>query len=133
MFTLNSPDSPIKFADLYQQKGLLEIDKIFTEFFVKNNSDLLQKFQELKQFPAQFSKKDQSNILIEVAKILAEFLVQIFDIQNEHQALQNNHLWLSVIYKIRRNFIQKEIARKYNYSHIENIDGQDLLKKIDPN
>jgi NADPH-dependent glutamate synthase beta subunit-like oxidoreductase/NAD(P)H-flavin reductase len=127
-----SKNSTIKFPDLYHRSGLIKLDLIFNDFFQKKDPILFNKFQNLKNSPENFSKKDHSDFLIGASKILASFLVEIFAIEKENQSLKNTHHYLDVIYKIKRSFVQKEISKKYNSDQAASINGLELLEKINP-
>ncbi len=109
-----SKNSKIKFQDLYSQKGLVQLNQIFTDFFAKQDPTLLEEFTNLKNNKANFSSKEEANILIEVAKILEKFLIELFDIKDENENLSQIHQDLSLIYKVKRNLIQRQVAKESN-------------------
>ena len=121
-----SANSKIKFPDLYNRDGLLELDQIFQEFFIFENYNLYQQFLQIKNF----SKKEQSDLLIEISRILEDFLAKIFGIEAENKALQDRHGEFAKLYQIKRNFIIREIAKKYKADDVKNINGLELLNKI---
>ena len=108
----------ITFQDLYDQKGLEKLDQIFTHY-AQNPKD---------RFISE-SEDSKSQVLVNTAKILEEFLVELFNIQKENDALRKHHDDLTIIYHIRRNFVQRNIARK-NFD-IEQINGFEILQDLD--
>ena len=121
-----STNSKIKFSNLYNQKGLLELDQIFQKFFISENSNLYQRFLQIRNI----SKKEQSDLLIEVSRILEDFLAKIFGIELENRALQNQHGEFGKLYQIKRNFVIRDVAKKYKLADVQNINGPTLLNKI---
>jgi NADPH-dependent glutamate synthase beta subunit-like oxidoreductase/NAD(P)H-flavin reductase len=122
----------INFTDLYDQKGLIEIDKKFLEFLNSQNSALSQKFLKLKNNQKNFSDIEKPNLLIDVAIILENFLAKLFGVEKENSQLKKQHQNLTIIYKIRREFVQREVAKKHSFCP-ENIDGEAILKKLEIN
>lgn len=107
-------NSQISFQDLYEVKGLEKLHKIFSNFFADLDSELFLEFEDLKNNPDKFSEKEEANILINTAKILEKFLIELFGIKNENENLQKTHQDLSLIYKVKKDFIQRQIARKFD-------------------
>ena len=121
-----STNSKIKFSNLYNQEGLLELNQIFQKFFISENSNLYQQFLQIRNI----SKKEQSDLLIEVSRILEDFLAKIFGIELENRALQNQHGEFGKLYQIKRNFVIRDVAKKYKLADVQNINGFTLLNKI---
>lgn len=110
----------LDFADLYKDEGLKKLDKIFTEFFVKENAGLCAKFYD--------SYNPNTQDLLAAALILEKFLVKLFDVEKENKKLKESHQKLNQIYLVRREFVQREIAKKF--SDCENINGFEILQKL---
>ena len=86
----NNPLNPafgVVFEDLYERDGLLKLNQKFTEFLQKKDVEVYQQFFLLKQNPQTFSKADEANILIDVARVLEDFLADLFLIKEENLAL----------------------------------------------
>ena len=125
-----SQDSKVKFSDLYEREGLLQLNIIFNNFLKDVDYDLFYNFLQLKKNSQNFSKVEKSNILILVSQVLEDFISELFNIENENEALQLKHNELSIIYQVKKRVIQRDISRKYNCDDIKNIDGMELLKKF---
>lgn len=81
----------LEFSDLYSFLGLQKLDKKFAEFLGDKNPDLLEK-----------------------SKLLEDFLVLLFDVKNENDLLKKQHDDLQKIYSIRREFVQRHVAKKFS-------------------
>ncbi|MBM5781933.1 MAG: hypothetical protein FJ368_00740 [Pelagibacterales bacterium] len=119
----------IDFIDLYDVKGLKKIDEKFLQFLEKENDQLNQNFLQLKKDKKSFSLSQQSAILIDVAVVLEKFLVTFFNIEKENSELKIKHDNLKNIYKIRRNFVQRDVAKSFS-SCPDDIDGFSILKNL---
>lgn len=118
---LNS-DFGVSFDDLYHRPGLLKLHEKFEEYLAHKDEEAFKQYCALKQDYQSFSKLEESNILIDLAPILEEFIAKLFLIENQNHDLQKQHHIKSVIYKVRRNFVQRNIVKKFN--------GQNSLKDI---
>lgn len=105
----------ITFHDLYDQAGLVKLDHIFTQYAQLKNADLA-------------SRAADSDKLIHTAKIVEEFLAELFNIQTENNALRQKHDDLALIYQIRRHFVQRNIARKI--MDVDAINGVEILQEL---
>ncbi len=112
-FNIFSKNSLIKFEDLYNHQGLIKLDNLFLGFFEEKDSDLFAEFNKIKVNRSNYDEKIISDILIEIAKILEQFLAELFDIDSNNQELKKFHQDLDIIYKVKRDFVQRKIAKKF--------------------
>ena len=105
------------FDDLYQREGLVKLDRKFGEYLREKDVSLAEKFSELQGGDSV----QKSNILINVARILEDFLVELFNIENENSILKKHHEDLKIIYQIRRDFVQRVVAKKIDAAGFEQI------------
>lgn len=120
----------LKFLDLYQNDGLKRIDEHFLQFLSKKQPDLAQNLQNLRQNPDFLEKKAKTEFLIETAKILEEFLAEFFQISAQNEELQQKHHDLAIIYEVKRDFVQRFIAKKYSANDIKNINKEQIFAEI---
>lgn len=97
----------MNFSDLYDREGLVKLD---------------QKFHE---FSGEFKSLD----LIEKSKILEDFLVELFDIKKENDELKKRHADLQKIYVARREFVQRNVAKKFKEVPAD-VDGLTILRDL---
>ncbi len=119
----------LKFEDLYDPEGLKRLDDNFSNFFAAVDQDLYQKFVLLRSKKNIFSKKEQDDILLEAAKVVEDFIAELFVINKENEQLRKSHKDFDVVAKIRRDYIQRKIAKKFDRCE-EGVDGVLLLQKI---
>lgn len=103
-----NPRFGLSFEDLYELDGLVKLNQKFEEFKSDRNS----------------------SDLIDVAKVLEDFLVELFDIKKENEELKKRHEDLKKIYHVRREFVQRNVAKKFSESPAE-VDGISILKELE--
>jgi hypothetical protein len=124
-----SKDSKIKFEDLYHHEGLVKLDEKFVQFFKVKDEELFKEYNNLKSGLEEFDDKDEANILINVSKILEGFLIEVFGISKQSDDLKKVHDDLSIIYKVKKDFIQRQVAKEFKSKDI--VDRPVGLKFID--
>ncbi len=115
--------------NLYSNNHLARINADFFTFLTKNRLNLAQQLKSAKE--DKLDKRQESDLLIEISKILEDFLVNLFGIESENKKLQQKHYDLAIIYKIKRNFVQRVVAKELK-EQIDDFDGFRFLqdKKI---
>ncbi len=103
----------LEFHDLYCRDGLLKLNQKFHEFFSEKIK--IQNAQNLD--------------LVAKARVVEDFLVELFDIKKEQAALKKNHDDLQKIYVARREFVQRNVAKKFKEVSAD-IDGTTLLQQL---
>src|SRR4051812_647144 len=95
----------LTFQDLYEREGLIKLNQKFVEFLEEKNPVIAQQFSTLKQSQKTISKKSESLILIDTARVFEDFLVKLFGIEKENSVLKKQHDDLQKIYHVRREFV----------------------------
>lgn len=103
----------LKFSDLYDYSGLKKLDAIFYEYFSDKDTDLYARFKILSDSSNKIEKKQKDEILIESAKVIEDFLVQLFNVESQNDSLRISHKDFSVVSQIKLNYIQRKIAKKF--------------------
>ncbi len=106
------------FEDLYKHEGLLKLDQKFLEFVKRAHPET-----------AWQQNINNESDLVEKAQILEEFLVELFNIKNENDELKKRHDELQKIYHIRREFVQRIVAKKFSEAPA-GLDGYAILKEL---
>jgi NADPH-dependent glutamate synthase beta subunit-like oxidoreductase/NAD(P)H-flavin reductase len=110
----------LDFSDLYRLEGLEKLDKKFAEFLRKKDSKLADNFFAATKF--------DSGLVIEVSRFFEDFIADLFDVKKENEALKKQHENLKQVYVIRREFVQRNISKKF--SDADEIDGKKILENL---
>lgn len=112
----------LNFSDLYDLKGIQKIHDEFLSFLKEESSILAEKyFQALNN---ELSDLEQSNLLIELAPVLENFISILFNIRQAVSLLQSEHHYLNPLITVKRQFVQRYAVKKYK--DISSIIVKDL-------
>ena len=123
-----NPEFDLEFKDLYELSGIEKIHKYFLDFLQKNHTDILNEYQNYNQNNSQY--------LIELAKILEFFLSKLFLISSQNSNLTQQYLAYQNVAKARKDFVQRYIAKKFNEHDldlIKNFQANLFLEKLQVN
>ncbi len=73
--------------------------------------------------PASLSPKQNSELIIELAPYLEDFLGHLFGIEAELSELQSRHSELAPLYSVKRRFVQRKALTGYTEERASAIDG----------
>ncbi len=120
-----NPSFSLDFQDLYAVDGLEKIHKKFLEFLQENAPEYFLEYQ--------IHNSENSQYLIEIAKILEIFLVELFLIHEKNSELKSQYLKYKKVCETRKDFVQRHIAKKYSQQDLElikNFDHQKTLQNL---
>jgi len=109
----NSSDSlslnfGFSFADLYSREGLVNLDAAFCKQLADSDANLAVRLLDARNNPQSLAAKQQSELIIEVAPHVEDFIAELFGISAELTALQERHHALAPLYALKRKFVQKK-------------------------
>src|SRR5271165_3818025 len=97
-----------QFEDLYQREGLARLDAAFLNQLQATSIELFNRLMEGRADPVALARKDYSELVIDLAPHLEDFLGELFGIQGEVAELQARHHALAPLYAFKRKFIVKK-------------------------
>src|SRR5215813_10946170 len=99
------------FDDLYDREGLARLDAAFVAWLKGVNVDAHARLMAARAEPDKLAVKDESNLLIEVARPLEDFVGALFGVAQEAADLRGRHSRLAPLYDCKRLFVQRYVAR----------------------
>jgi NADPH-dependent glutamate synthase beta subunit-like oxidoreductase/NAD(P)H-flavin reductase len=102
----------IAFADLYAREGLLRVDAAFLNFLQEADAGLHARLLSGRGNFAQLKPREESDLLVELAPHVEDFLGRLFGIEAEARALAERHNELAPIYAVKRLFVQRRAMHK---------------------
>ncbi len=113
----------LAFEDLYQRAGLVRLDEEFLRDLQNAAPQLHQRLLAARENPDALARKQYSELMIEVAPYLEDFLGQLFGIQKELAALQARHSELAPLFSVKRKFVQRKAITGFTPETASALDG----------
>jgi NADPH-dependent glutamate synthase beta subunit-like oxidoreductase/NAD(P)H-flavin reductase len=113
----------LAFEDLYARAGLLKIDAAFLSELEASAPVLHARLLSARENPVSLAPKQYSELMIELAPHLEDFLGHLFGIEPELAALQRRHSELAPLYSVKRRFVQRKALTGFTVEKASEIDG----------
>jgi NADPH-dependent glutamate synthase beta subunit-like oxidoreductase/NAD(P)H-flavin reductase len=120
----------LSFNDLYDREGLATLDAAFVAWLQVSDVDAHARLMAARATPEALSAKDESNLLIEVARPLEDFIAATFGVADEAAALRARHAVLAPLYDCKRLFVQRYVARTVKADLAAALDGAEVTAAV---
>ena len=114
----------LRFADLYERAGLQKVDSAFLSELAAADAPLHARLQAARADPAALERKQHSQLLIDLAPHIEDFIGALFGITPELRALAARHHELAPLYEVKRQFIQRSAAKAYSEETAQALPGE---------
>ncbi|MBV8935386.1 MAG: pyridine nucleotide-disulfide oxidoreductase, partial [Alphaproteobacteria bacterium] len=121
----------LSFADLYDREGLLRLDRAFVARLAETDVGLHDRLMAARRDPRAVERLDESNLLVDLAPHLEDFLGELFGIGAEIRELQSRHHELAPLYSVKRLFVQRRAVKGVKEADAMAIDGPRLARELD--
>jgi NADPH-dependent glutamate synthase beta subunit-like oxidoreductase/NAD(P)H-flavin reductase len=121
----------LRFDDLYRRDGLVRLDACFVEFLKGRNAGLHNRLMAGRATPEGLAGKDYSDLIVELAVELEDFIAVLFGIAGDVDRLRSRHDALAPLYAVKRLFVQRRAAKKYTPEQAAAFDGQALGAQLE--
>src|SRR5689334_4369785 len=91
----------LSFEDLYCREGLARLDQVFLDNLLAANQSLGQRLLDARSNPGALARKQQSDLIVELAPHVEDFIGELFGISADLRALQAKHHSLAPIYALK--------------------------------
>jgi len=121
------------FHDLHDREGLARLDAAFIAWLKDANVEAQARLLQARSAPDQLAAKDESNLLIELARPLEDFVAALFGVADEATSLRATHGKLAPLYDCKRLFVQRYVTRTIKSDAAAALDKPrvDLAVSID--
>ncbi|NBX02743.1 MAG: pyridine nucleotide-disulfide oxidoreductase [Alphaproteobacteria bacterium] len=117
----------IQFEELYAREGLVKLDAAFVSELKAADVELHNRFVTVRADKSALSDKDHSQLLIDVAPHVEDFIGKLFGIEKEVQELAASHHELASLYACKRLFVQRRAAKALSAEEAARVSGDALL------
>src|SRR5229473_5889777 len=119
------------FADLYDREGLVRVDQAFVAHLAQTDVGLHDRLMTARRDPDAIERLDESNLLVDLAPSLEDFIGELFGIEAEMWALQAGHHELAPLYSVKRLFVQRRAVKGVKEADAVAIGRPELAGEID--
>ncbi|HUA52968.1 MAG TPA: FAD-dependent oxidoreductase, partial [Candidatus Sulfotelmatobacter sp.] len=116
----------LTFDDLYTRAGLARLDAAFAADLAACDVALHDRLMAGRADPGALAGKDESQLLIDLAPQLEDFLGRLFGIAADVAALRARHDALAPLYSVKRLFVQRRAAKAHKEAEAAGFDGTAL-------
>lgn len=120
----------LSFNDFYDREGLSRLDAAFVAWLKDASIDLHARLMIARATPEALAVKDESNLLIELARPLEDFVGILFGVGEEVAALRGRHSRLAPLYDCKRLFVQRYVTRAIKPDAAAVLDGASVTANI---
>ncbi len=120
----------IQFNELYQRDGLLKLDSAFVDELKASDVALFNRFVTAREGTALLTDKEHSQLLIDLAPHVEDFIAKLFGIEKEVQALAEIHHQLAPLYACKRLFVQRRGAKAMKPEEVQRVSGEAILNLL---
>lgn len=122
-----NPKFGYTYADLYNNSCLKDLYTTFLEYFESREEEKFTAFKKYSDAKGEgYNNLDISNILIESAPFLSDFMGELFRIDAHLDKLLYETKYEYDVLSFKKDFVQKEIVRKYKDKDPDSYDWNTL-------
>jgi len=119
-----------QFEDFYRREGLIKLDASFVTELKATDIALHNRFLAARANPAALSDLDHSQLLIELAPHVDDFIGELFGIEKEMDLLAEKHHALAPLYACKRLFVQRRASKALSLEEANRISPDALLSML---
>jgi NADPH-dependent glutamate synthase beta subunit-like oxidoreductase/NAD(P)H-flavin reductase len=109
----------------------VRLDRVFLAHLRHASAELHQRLVVARGDPSSLTEKARSELMIELARYLEDFLAEQFGIAQEVAELQARHHELAPLYAIKRKFVQRKAISGVASEQAAEIDGDLLARELE--
>ena len=121
----------LAFEDLYEHEGLTEIDALFLKQLAESSPALYERLMDVRRDTAALAAKAASELIIELAPYVEDFVGELFGIQRELRESQARHHELAPLYSVKRKFVQRKALTGCTPEKAAAIDGFTVASELE--
>src|SRR5271165_1484563 len=118
-------------ADLYDRAGLVRVDRAFVAHLAASDVTLHDRLMAGRSAPDAIEHQTHSDLLVDLAPYLEDFIGELFGIDAEVRALQARHHELAPLYSVKRLFVQRRAVKGVKEPEAAALDGAALAGELE--
>src|SRR5437762_14034482 len=105
----------LSFSDLYERDGLIRLDRAFVAHLAATDFGLHARLMAGRAEPEALDRKAESDLLVDLAPYVEDFLGELVGIATEVRALQARHEKLAPLYSHHDLFVHRRSVKAIRY------------------
>src|SRR5580704_7220221 len=122
----------LTFPELYDRHGLVKLDREFVAHLAASDGPLRDRLMTARADPAARDKRAESDLIVELAPHVEDFLGRLFAIESDIRALQLRHDALAPLFSVKRLFVQRRAVKDLKEEQATALDGEALGGALEP-
>ncbi len=102
----------LRFEDLYRRDGLVRLDAAFLDHLAGADPTLRDRLEAARRDPSTLAPRAESELIVELAPFVEDFLGDLFGIGAELIALRARHSELAPLRAAKRKFVMRKLVGK---------------------
>ncbi|MEP6961855.1 MAG: pyridine nucleotide-disulfide oxidoreductase, partial [Acidobacteriota bacterium] len=119
------------FEDLYTREGIVRLDAAFLRHLQASDVSLRGRLGEARANPAALDRKPASELVIQLAPHVEDFIGELFGIGHELAELQERHNDLAPMNALKRKFVQKKAISGVTAQQANDLNGMALEAELE--
>ncbi len=120
-----------QFEDLYRREGLARLDEIFLEQIKAAHQELFRRLVDARLNPEALSRKQHSELTVDLAPHVEDFIGELFGIELEVRALQSRHNAWAPLYALKRRFVQQKAISGITKEQASAVNGPAVAAELE--
>lgn len=120
----------LSFENLYRNEGLRQVDSAFINHLKESDPTLVDRLVAARQKPSEMETKATSDLLLDLAPHVDDFISHLFGIEGEAGALAERHHDLAPLFACKRLFVQRQASKKIKAEEAETFNGPALEREV---
>jgi len=121
----------LSFADLYDRDGLIRLDREFVAHLAAGDGALHDRLMAGRADPEALDHKAESDLLVDLAPHVEDFLGALFGIGAAMRASQARQDALAPLFSVKRLFVQRRAVKEIKEADAAALDGAALAAEIE--
>src|SRR6202011_6425188 len=121
----------LSFADLFHRHGLVRLHQAFVAHLGESDVALHNRLMAARSDPDAIEHQAESDLVVDLAPHLEDFIGELFGIAAEIRALQARHHELAPLCAVKRLFVQLRAVKGVKEGDAAALDGPGLAGEID--
>src|SRR3981189_3116154 len=122
----------LSFSALYDRDELIRLDRAFIAHLATADAAIHGRLMTARAAPEALDHKAESDLLVDLAPSLEDFLGDLFGIAGEGRAVQGRHDKLAPLYSVKRLFVQRRAVKEIKEPDAARLNGHKLGQEPAP-